>query len=565
MTRFINYSLLMAVTLFTFQNKLFGTKSYPKLQWKKLPEISSTRLPKIHADEKFTKFRNPVFAQGKVYWVLNMPNKSFGILEWNMETGAIRRPLKLKTRIRGLAFDAAKNELVLRTRRTLHFYHLKNMKLRRKESFEELKRRSWSPMQVDKNKIYTLSVDSKKVLIYSLNSLEKIDEIEIPKGKVQRLFVLPNNQLLLWSSHWGRKLKVFSLITKSLIAENRVLLYHYHGLFHSVQIKPSELAVFDLEKRKTAHLIRLRKLWINRSGAYQANGIEAYRFAPLKQKIKAHITIIPKKDIQAKWIYLAIPPQNTYNQKLENARIYSRGKLVKDKLGNIYLKLKLPSLRRGRKFELRFYSAQLTRYKTVFDLSSFSMNPSQIKAPKGFKSYLADHYTYGLKHPLVQNFYQRNFASINKTSDIIQAIYDFAVHKINGKWDGKSDRVPEILKNLHGGCTEHSRTQVAFLRLAGIPARFNWNWLGKKITKKIKFNHKYAEAWLPQLGWIPLEPLGGTRSHAGESSSYHFIFAVRDALESPYFKRYDRLAAYAGKKAYRLWKLAPIKVEWELE
>ncbi len=137
------------------------------------------------------------------------------------------------------------------------------------------------------------------------------------------------------------------------------------------------------------------------------------------------------------------------------------------------------------------------------------------------------------------------------------------MNKIKGKWDGKSDTVPQILTNLHGGCTEHSRAQIAFLRHAGIPARFNWNHIGQKDSL-LTFNHKFAEAWLPGLGWIPLEPLGGTRLCAGEISSYHFIFAVRAELYNKYLLKRDRLASYAEKRPWKKWKIAPIKVEWEI-
>ena len=68
--------------------------------------------------------------------------------------------------------------------------------------------------------------------------------------------------------------------------------------------------------------------------------------------------------------------------------------------------------------------------------------------------------------------------------------------------------VAVILGNMHGGCTEHSYVQIAMLRLSGLPARFNWNAFPDHEKQELDFNHKHAEVWFPESGWIPLEPLG---------------------------------------------------------
>ncbi len=89
------------------------------------------------------------------------------------------------------------------------------------------------------------------------------------------------------------------------------------------------------------------------------------------------------------------------------------------------------------------------------------------------------------------------------------AIYDYLVEHgerdANLSFCGNGD-VCELLKNLRGKCVDFSSVFVALARSAGIPAR---EILGTRIYKDGDITGAYhcrAEFYLPNYGWVPVDP-----------------------------------------------------------
>jgi transglutaminase-like putative cysteine protease len=89
------------------------------------------------------------------------------------------------------------------------------------------------------------------------------------------------------------------------------------------------------------------------------------------------------------------------------------------------------------------------------------------------------------------------------------AIYDYLVEHgerdANLSFCGDGD-VCELLKNLRGKCVDFSSVFVALARSAGVPAR---EILGTRIYKDGDITGAYhcrAEFYLPNYGWVPVDP-----------------------------------------------------------
>lgn len=70
---------------------------------------------------------------------------------------------------------------------------------------------------------------------------------------------------------------------------------------------------------------------------------------------------------------------------------------------------------------------------------------------------------------------------------------------------GNFNSAPIAITRNNGGCPEHAYITMALLRSSGIPARLVWNHLPSESETSIDLNHKFVEAWLPDLGWIPIK------------------------------------------------------------
>jgi transglutaminase-like putative cysteine protease len=89
------------------------------------------------------------------------------------------------------------------------------------------------------------------------------------------------------------------------------------------------------------------------------------------------------------------------------------------------------------------------------------------------------------------------------------AVYDYLIEHgerdANLSFCGDGD-VCELLKNLRGKCADFSSVFVALTRSAGVPSR---EIFGTRISKEgdVTGNyHCHAEFYLPEYGWIPVDP-----------------------------------------------------------
>ena len=559
-------ALLFPVLCFAF-SILLHAESYAKQNWQPTVLDLPKSLPTIREGLSLYKLRTPIRVDDRIVWVYEAPSLRFGLFIWDPEQGTTQYPLELSERIRSIAYDSKTRTLLLRTARAIHFYSASDFSLQKKVAFENLPAH-WNLMTAQDGILYMLRVQDRElppvVESYSLPVLHKIGSFDAPKSKVQCMLALPGKELLLWSSYWGNETLTVDAANGTVLRTERVLSYHMHAMFSAIVRSDGDLMVYDQESQKIGLLRRVNQLWVDLARSELLEGGFAYRFNPVSDGLLGSFSITATADRPASRIALVIPPLSTYAQEITDEEILQPGELVSDELGNRHLLLSIPMLKRGQTHSTLFYRSRLRRFSTVYDLSAL---PSDLPTalPTIMKGqYLGDSERYQLSHPLVAGFYDTLFASQPNLAALVQSIYRFTVERIDGKWDGETENVPEILMNLHGGCTEHSYAAIAFLRKAGLPSRFNWNYYGRKEDRDLSFNHKFTEVYIHPIGWLPMEPLGGLRSSAGEVASYPLIFSVRADLGNRFIQRRDRLGAYLDNPEPS-WNSAPIKIAWTLE
>lgn len=495
-----------------------GAPAYADYGWKDVAAPRFAEAPRLAPGESLNLFQGALHAGKQVLWIIRTTTdgrETSALLAWNPRSGATRRVTVADgAAIRGLAWDPAAKQVMVRLRTDLHFLDGETLTERASKPFIK-NNRSWSDMAVLDDRLYIIGDAGDYLDVYDRTSLQLKKSIAVGKKSIQR--VIPfEGALLLWSSYWGATLHRFDPVSGTITATLHAAVPH-RAFFKATAIERDRIGIFDLqETRVIDELIRSGDSLVNvHGGAQVCAGGRGYRYAPVRQRITATLVIEPPMDLPASSMVFEIPHRSTYTQEVTVES--SAGTIVTDSWGNRYVTMTVGPFEKGMRREIEIYRGEITRYKTSFDF----LSPNRPLAVDGsFERYLGDHPIYSLKDPLVAATHARVMAGLESYTKKIDAAHAFAA-TMKGVWDGKNEPVPQVLRNMHGGCNEHTRVIVAFLRLSGIPARYAWNhiWIDDD-TKGFAIDHAIAEAWVTGIGWVPLEGLG---KRAGALRPYLFF------------------------------------------
>ena len=133
--------------------------------------------------------------------------------------------------------------------------------------------------------------------------------------------------------------------------------------------------------------------------------------------------------------------------------------------------------------------------------------PSEIK-----KKYTAD----GSKYQLSDAFMQKTAADIVGSEKnpywMARRIFNYVRETLEYKLEGGWNVAPVVLQRGTGSCSEYSFSFIALCREVGLPARF----VGSIVVRGDDASlddvfHRWPEIYLPNYGWIPIDPQGGDK------------------------------------------------------
>ena len=114
---------------------------------------------------------------------------------------------------------------------------------------------------------------------------------------------------------------------------------------------------------------------------------------------------------------------------------------------------------------------------------------------------------------------------------------DHVEYELAGGWN----IAPTVLDRGTGSCSEYTFVYIAMCRAAGIPARY----VGSIVTRGDDASwddvfHRWVEIYLPNFGWIPVDPSGGDSpvpAHRANAFGYlnnRFLITTESAGGSEY-------------------------------
>ena len=433
------------------------------------------------------------------------------MLVWNTTDGSVRRIGIAGGPIVAFAWDRAANEVLVRLAGQMVRLDATTFAEKRRHSFP-VTRKAWRDMAILGDSLFVISASGTRLEVFD-RSLKQTAEIPTGLTAAQRIFPY-NGRLLLWSSYWSGKLQLFDPQLGRAVATLNAA-FPPRALLKGGALPTGELAVFDGAGGQTGTLRQCGEMLLNLGREVQVGAAgRAYRYDPTRQTVRAVLKIAPTADVPSSVLIVSIPFRSNYAQEVIKEHL--GGTLLVDEYGNRFVRVIIGAIRRNEKHEVELYRADVARFRSCVDIMA---GEADLVVDGKFQKYMGDHRIYELQNPLVQSTQRRVTAGLDSYLGKIVAIHRFAM-TIGRNWDGKSEPVPQVLRNMHGGCNEHTRVIVALLRISGIPARYAWNHLWKPGEAEFRNDHAIAEAWVAGIGWVPLEGLG---RRAGFLSPYLFF------------------------------------------
>lgn len=154
----------------------------------------------------------------------------------------------------------------------------------------------------------------------------------------------------------------------------------------------------------------------------------------------------------------------------------------------------------------------------------FQLLPERIDAgavPADMKRWLGDDKKYDLGSPALAELVDKVTKGKSTTYDKARAIFEHIAKVITYDRSGGWNNAAAVLERGTGSCSEYTFALVALLRKAGIPARYVGavSERGDEASFDDVF-HRWAEAWFPGYGWVPLDANAAHGAPPGERASF---------------------------------------------
>jgi len=128
------------------------------------------------------------------------------------------------------------------------------------------------------------------------------------------------------------------------------------------------------------------------------------------------------------------------------------------------------------------------------------------------EKYLADGLKYDINNSLIQKGVKKAVGDEKNPYWIMRNIFDYICEKIeyNLKPLGGWNPAPTVLKRGTGSCSEYTFIFISMCRAVGLPARYAGSVVVRSADKGIDdVWHRWAEVYLPNYGWIPVDVSAG--------------------------------------------------------
>jgi transglutaminase-like putative cysteine protease len=124
--------------------------------------------------------------------------------------------------------------------------------------------------------------------------------------------------------------------------------------------------------------------------------------------------------------------------------------------------------------------------------------------------YLEDNEKFQITDPVIQSAVKQVVGDQTNPYWMVKDIFDYINAHMFYEMSGGWNTAPTVLARGNGSCSEYTFVFISMCRAAGIPARYVGSVVvrGEDASMDDVF-HRWAEVYLPNYGWIPVDPSRG--------------------------------------------------------
>lgn len=162
---------------------------------------------------------------------------------------------------------------------------------------------------------------------------------------------------------------------------------------------------------------------------------------------------------------------------------------------------------------------QINEIKVITDIKTYDVRyflfPDKVGSlediPKEIKDkYLENNDKYQYDDPVIQNAIAKAVGDEKNPYWIARNNFNYLIDNMYYEMVGGWNTAPTVLERGNGSCSEYSFVYIAMCRAAGLPARY----VGSIVVRNDDTSmddvfHRWVEVYLPNYGWIPVDPSGG--------------------------------------------------------
>ncbi len=218
--------------------------------------------------------------------------------------------------------------------------------------------------------------------------------------------------------------------------------------------------------------------------------------------------------------HLAIPVDRP-NQKINNISFSSNlTDKVTDKWGQKTAHFHKNDIKSGNSFEASM-KVDVTSWNIRYfiypeNVGSFEDIPEKVKS-----IYLENNEKYQYDDPVIKNALSKIIDKEDNPYWTARKIFNYLIDNMYYEMLGGWNTAPTVLERGNGSCSEYAFVFISMCRAAGIPARYVGSVSLRGDDKSMDdVFHRWTEIYLPNYGWIPVDPSGGDRSMPGEQANY---------------------------------------------
>lgn len=161
------------------------------------------------------------------------------------------------------------------------------------------------------------------------------------------------------------------------------------------------------------------------------------------------------------------------------------------------------------------------------------------------KTYTADGSKYLTEDPYIRDLAKEIVGDEKNPYWMARKIFDHVRNTLEYKLEGGWNVAPVVLKRGTGSCSEYTFSFIALCRAAGLPARYMGSIVVRGDDASLDENfHRWPEIYLPNYGWVPIDPQGGDKELPRERAMYighlsnRFLITTQGGGDSEYLGWY---------------------------